>query len=98
MSFDTTLPGQTDWTTLLIILGLTVVTIVSRSLFFLSSRELPMPRWFRRGLRAWLARFHVTPRDALRAELERLAEATGGALRWESLHRDYAQRAVLTRA
>ena len=51
MSFDTTLPGQTDWTTLLIILGLTVVTIVSRSLFFLSSRELPMPRWFRRGLR-----------------------------------------------
>ena len=38
-----TLPGQTDWITLLIILGLTVVTIVSRSLFFLSSRELPKP-------------------------------------------------------
>ena len=50
MSLDPTLPGQTDWITLLIILGLTVVTIVSRSLFFLSSRELPMPRWFKRGL------------------------------------------------
>lgn len=57
-----------------------------------------LPRWFRRGLRAWLARFHVTPRDDLRAELERLAGATGATLRWESLHRDYAQHAVLTRA
>lgn len=57
-----------------------------------------LPRWFRRGLRAWLARFHVTPRDALRAELERLAEAAGATLRWEGLHRDYAQHAVLARA
>lgn len=57
-----------------------------------------LPRWFRRGLRAWLARFHVTPRDELRAELGRLAEATGATLRWESLHRDYAQHAVLARA
>lgn len=50
MTFDPTLAGQTDGTTLLVILGLTVITIVSRSLFFLSSRPLPMPRWFRRGL------------------------------------------------
>jgi S-adenosylmethionine-diacylgycerolhomoserine-N-methlytransferase len=56
-----------------------------------------LPRWFRRGLRAWLARFHVTPRDDLRAELERLAETSGATLAWESLHRGYAQRAVLIR-
>ena len=44
-------PGQTDWLTLVIILGMTVITVVSRSLFFLSSRPLHLPLWFRRGLR-----------------------------------------------
>lgn len=56
-----------------------------------------LPGWFRRGLRGWLARFHVTPRDALRAELERLAAETGATCRWRSLYRDYAQYAVVTR-
>ena len=31
-----------------------------------------LPAWFRAGLRQWLARFHVSPRDALQAELELL--------------------------
>lgn len=56
-----------------------------------------LPPWFRAGLRAWLARFHVTPRDALGTELTRLAGVENATLRWESLHRDYAQAAVLTR-
>ena len=32
-------PGQTDWLTVLIIIGLTLVTIVSRSFFFISSND-----------------------------------------------------------
>lgn len=62
---------------------------------FGSQRRLP--RWFRRGLRAWLARFHVSPRDDLAAEAARLAEAHGATCRWESLYRDYAQYAVIRR-
>ena len=33
-------------------------------------RQERLPAWFRSGLRAWLARFHVTPRDSLREVLE----------------------------
>ncbi len=36
-----------------------------------------LPRWFRAGLRLWLAQFHVSPRDGLEAEL-RGAPAAGG--------------------
>ena len=59
-------PGQTDWLTLVIILGMTVITVVSRSLFFLSSRPLHLPLWFRwacamrrwqRWPRCWARRF-----------------------------------------
>jgi S-adenosylmethionine-diacylgycerolhomoserine-N-methlytransferase len=32
-----------------------------------------LPRWFRAGLRSWLALFHVHPRDELEAELASLA-------------------------
>src|SRR5882672_3335560 len=32
-----------------------------------------LPSWFRAGLRQWLARFHVSPRDELAAELAALA-------------------------
>lgn len=56
-----------------------------------------LPGWFRGGLRAWLARFHVTPRDDLAAEIAQAAETAGAAWRWRSLYRDYAQQAVLTR-
>lgn len=35
----------------LTILGLTVITFVTRSFFFLSDRELVLPDWFKRGLR-----------------------------------------------
>ena len=36
-----------------------------------------LPRWFRAGLRQWLARFHVSPRDELAAELAALAGHAG---------------------
>ncbi|WP_428421602.1 AzlD domain-containing protein [Methylibium sp.] len=36
---------------LLTIAGLTVITVVTRSFFFLSERELALPDWVKRGLR-----------------------------------------------
>jgi S-adenosylmethionine-diacylgycerolhomoserine-N-methlytransferase len=57
--------------------------------------QASLPRWFRSGLRAWLARFSVEPRADLEAELAALAAETGARLEFERLYRDYAQRAVL---
>ena len=53
-----------------------------------------LPRWFGRALRAWLARFHVTPRDILPGRLDALA-AGGGTLHRQSLYRGYATYARL---
>jgi branched-subunit amino acid transport protein len=36
---------------LVVILGMTVVTVVTRGFFLLSSREWPLPVWLLRGLR-----------------------------------------------
>jgi len=57
-----------------------------------------LPKAFRTGLRAWLARFSVTPRAELEAELERLARDCGAELSFTRPFRDYACRAVLTKA
>lgn len=62
------------------------------------SDQSGLPGWFRTGLRAWLAKFHVTPRTGLRDALRRLAPGTDGSVRWVSLYRDYAQYGVLTAA
>jgi S-adenosylmethionine-diacylgycerolhomoserine-N-methlytransferase len=51
-----------------------------------------------RGLRAWLAKFHVTPRDDLEAELTRLTVTHSAALSVRQLWRSYTVNAVLTRA
>ncbi|HEX9558439.1 MAG TPA: class I SAM-dependent methyltransferase, partial [Reyranella sp.] len=56
-----------------------------------------LPRWFRAGLRRWLARFHVTPRDELEAELKGLTSHAGALRLFERPHRGYAQYAVLSR-
>ena len=56
-----------------------------------------LPRWFDRGLRAWLAQFHVTPRGDLAEALGAQARATGGHVVWAPLRRGYAQYGVLTR-
>ncbi len=56
-----------------------------------------LPPLFRAGLRRWLARFHVSPRDALEAELAALAGSAGIL---HALHRPYggyAQYAVFRR-
>jgi len=36
---------------LLAVLGLSVITVVTRSFFMLSQREMPLPEWFKRGLK-----------------------------------------------
>jgi branched-subunit amino acid transport protein len=42
--------GETDLGTVLVILGLTVVTVLTRSLFFMSSKPWQFPQWAQRGL------------------------------------------------
>ncbi len=54
-----------------------------------------LPRWFRAGLRNWLDRFSVTPRDDLEAVLRKLAREAGARLQFARLYRDYAKLAVL---
>jgi S-adenosylmethionine-diacylgycerolhomoserine-N-methlytransferase len=50
-----------------------------------------LPGWFRSGLRTWLARFHVTPRDRLGEVMSDLAAKTGGTLTFRPIYRDYAR-------
>jgi branched-subunit amino acid transport protein len=38
------------WTVGVAVVGLAVISVVTRSFFFISRRELPMPGWLRRGL------------------------------------------------
>jgi S-adenosylmethionine-diacylgycerolhomoserine-N-methlytransferase len=51
--------------------------------------ELPAP--LRAALRAWLARFHVTPSDVPRATLAELAARTGASLQRRDLAGGYAR-------
>ena len=39
------------WEASLAILGLAVITLVTRTFFFISDRELPIPGWLQQGLR-----------------------------------------------
>lgn len=56
-----------------------------------------LPRWFRAGLRSWLAKFTVEPRADLEAQLHSLALRENAAVAFERLHRDYAHIAVVAR-
>ncbi|MBQ0932770.1 AzlD domain-containing protein [Ideonella sp. 4Y16] len=42
---------MTGWDTALAILGLAVITVLTRSFFLIPERELPMPAWLREALR-----------------------------------------------
>ncbi len=42
--------AETDGWTLLVIVGLTVVSVVTRSFFFISERPWKLPNWAQRGL------------------------------------------------
>ncbi len=39
------------WLGVLTVLGLTLITIVTRGFFFLTEREIPVPEWLQQGLR-----------------------------------------------
>ena len=39
------------WETAIAIVGLAVITVVSRAFFFISQREIPFPPWLMQGLR-----------------------------------------------
>lgn len=56
-----------------------------------------LPRAFRAGLRAWLAKFSVEPRADLEDALRRLASETQSTLTFSRPFRDYACHAILTR-
>lgn len=58
-----------------------------------------LPGWFRRALRAWLAKFHVAPRDELTAMLhEVVSEDAELSCEVRPLYRAYAHSAVVQRA
>jgi branched-subunit amino acid transport protein len=42
---------MSDWEAILSILGMGVITLLTRSFFFLSTREWVLPHWVNRGLR-----------------------------------------------
>lgn len=58
-------------------------------------RQHRLPAFARRGLNAWLARFHVTPRHDLQGTLHALAARRDLALKITDLHGSYAQHAIL---
>ena len=57
--------------------------------------QVGLPGWFKAGLRAWLAKFHVTPRDSLREVLDSECRRRGASLEAETLFRGYAIRCVV---
>ncbi len=59
--------------------------------------QAELPGWFRSGLRAWLAKFSVEPREDLEAVLAEIARDQGGRLEFRRLYRDYARYAVVRR-
>lgn len=60
-------------------------------------RQERLPGWFRSALRAWLAKFHVSPRDSLREVLESICQREAASLSYETLYRGYAVHAVVTK-
>lgn len=57
--------------------------------------QTELPVWFRRGLRAWLAKFHVSPRDALVERMTADAEQDGRPCQAGPILRDYATYGVI---
>jgi len=56
-----------------------------------------LPRWFGNMLKAWLTRFHVTPRPNLHEVLERKLEAANADMIFEEIGRGYAWHTVIRR-
>lgn len=60
-------------------------------------RQEHLPVWFKTALRAWLAKFHVSPRDSMREVLESECRRVGASLGFDSLYRGYSVHAVLAK-
>ncbi|WAC24547.1 class I SAM-dependent methyltransferase [Blastomonas sp. SL216] len=58
-------------------------------------RQDDLPRWFARGLYAWLDRFQVTPRQDLELVARNVAAAAGLRVDHRPLYRGYAQYSVI---
>ncbi len=56
-----------------------------------------LPGWFGTGMKAWLAKFDVEPRNALPDVIERIGLETGLTPGFEPLHRGYAWSGSLSR-
>ncbi|AKI00067.1 methylase involved in ubiquinone/menaquinone biosynthesis [Hoeflea sp. IMCC20628] len=54
-----------------------------------------LPDWFGKALKAWLARFHVTPRQQIEGVMTALAGDSHGQLTFSSIYRDYARIGVI---
>lgn len=54
-----------------------------------------LPRWFRRMLQSWLAKFHVTPRPDLREVLEAQVHENNARLLFDTVGGGYAWRAAI---
>lgn len=59
--------------------------------------QTKLPGFFRSGLRAWLRKFHVEPREDLEAELTALAKQSDAKLTLTRPFRDYARAAVIVK-
>jgi len=60
-------------------------------------RQERLPGWFGRLLKAWLTRFHVTPRANLHEVLEEKLAAADADMIFEEIGRGYAWHAVIRR-
>ncbi len=56
-----------------------------------------LPRWFKTGLRAWLAKFSVEPRDALVGDLQEAAADPALSVGCDELYGGYAIYAVIAK-
>ncbi|MDF1609447.1 methyltransferase domain-containing protein [Hoeflea sp. YIM 152468] len=54
-----------------------------------------LPGWFGKSLKAWLARFHVTPRENLGPAMTALSAAHQAELTLSPIYRDYARIGVI---
>ena len=57
-----------------------------------------LPRWSAAMLKAWLARFHVTPRADLEAVLRQHAEIHDAGMVFNRIRRGYAWHAIITKS
>lgn len=58
-------------------------------------QQSALPGWFGTALKAWLTRFHVTPRANLGDAMAALAQEHHGELRFATIYRDYARIGVI---